>query len=245
MRCRDLLILVLLAPWAFLAQADEVAATIIFASGAPRLVAADGTERPAVQGGELRSGEILDTLDGRVQLSFRDGASMSLQPATRFRVDDYVFSGEAGKAGADDRGFFSLLRGGFRTLTGLIGKQKREQYRVGTAVATIGIRGTSYTANVDDNGLTVRTQAGRVEVCNQGGCIDVGAGESVQITRPDEKPRLRPPSEPIGETPLPGLQAPVPNQEVTPSAPNQQPATNTPPPYANQNGPAIRTAPLR
>lgn len=39
---------------------------------------------------------------------------------------------------------FRLLKGGFRTVTGLIGKTDRAQYRVSTQTATIGIRGTDY-----------------------------------------------------------------------------------------------------
>ena len=225
-----LLIAALLLAWACLAGAGELAATIIFASGTPRLIGVDAVERPALQGGELRSGETLDTGDGRVQLRFSDGASMSLQPATRFRVDDYVFAGEKGKAAAGDRGFFSLLRGGFRTLTGLIGKERREQYRVNTALATIGIRGTSYAANIDESGLSVRTYFGRVAVCNQGGCVEVGAGEGVQLTRPDERPRLSSASDAPGSAGVPMLPAPVPTQDISPS---QTPAAHaTPPNYS-------------
>ena len=40
------------------------------------------------------------------------------------------------------RAFFRLLKGGFRAVTGAIGKLKEEDYRITTPVATIGIRGT-------------------------------------------------------------------------------------------------------
>jgi hypothetical protein len=42
------------------------------------------------------------------------------------------------------RAFFKLLKGGFRAVSGLIGKADRNEYRVSTPVATIGIRGTDY-----------------------------------------------------------------------------------------------------
>ncbi|HSW13685.1 MAG TPA: hypothetical protein VLI06_12645 [Solimonas sp.] len=42
------------------------------------------------------------------------------------------------------RAFFKLLKGGFRAVSGLIGKVDRNEYRVSTPVATIGIRGTDY-----------------------------------------------------------------------------------------------------
>src|SRR3546814_15472343 len=41
-------------------------------------------------------------------------------------------------------GFFRLLKGGFRAVSGLIGRVDHEEYRVSTPVATIGLRGTEY-----------------------------------------------------------------------------------------------------
>ncbi len=209
------LALALLA-WATLVSAAEIAATIAFASGSPRIVDAAGAERAAANGGELRSGDTLDTRDGIVQLRFRDGASMSLQAATRFRVDDYVFAGE-GKAADGDRGFFSLIRGGFRTITGLIGKARRGQYRVTTGAAVIGIRGTNYQAAMDDSGLTVSTTAGLVAVCNDTGCVEVRPGQTVFIGGWNAKPRFA-----VSETSGSGLTAPLPPPQIT--APGLEPA---------------------
>ncbi|WP_211242861.1 FecR family protein [Sinimarinibacterium sp. CAU 1509] len=43
------------------------------------------------------------------------------------------------------RSFFRLVKGGFRSITGLVGKINRDEYKVATPVATIGIRGTDIT----------------------------------------------------------------------------------------------------
>lgn len=48
------------------------------------------------------------------------------------------------------RAFFRLLKGGFRAVSGLIGKTDHNEYRVTTPVATIGIRGTDYFAEIID-----------------------------------------------------------------------------------------------
>ncbi|MGH8446844.1 MAG: hypothetical protein ACREVL_16350, partial [Solimonas sp.] len=48
------------------------------------------------------------------------------------------------------RAFLRLLKGGFRTVSGLIGKANPDEYRVTTPVATIGIRGTDYYAYICD-----------------------------------------------------------------------------------------------
>lgn len=53
-----------------------------------------------------------------------------------------AFSAQA--ASSSSKSYFKLLRGGFRAVSGLIGKGNADQYRVRTPVATIGIRGTDW-----------------------------------------------------------------------------------------------------
>ncbi len=48
------------------------------------------------------------------------------------------------------RAFFRLLRGGFRAVSGVIGKVNQNEYRISTPVATIGIRGTDYVVVICD-----------------------------------------------------------------------------------------------
>jgi len=167
----------------------EVAANVVFFTGQPTLTAADGKTRKLARGDEVRDGETIDTGDGRVQLRFRDGATMSLQPATRFRVERFRFSGPDGSEA--DGVVMTLVKGALRTVTGLLGKRDRTQYKVGTTVATIGIRGTEYGAVLDGSGLTVTTYVGVVEVCSQVGCVDVEAGRAVWVRAANAKPELR------------------------------------------------------
>ncbi|WP_294253256.1 FecR family protein [Propionivibrio sp.] len=162
---------------------------MIFASGHAQIISKTGQSRPAVRGSDVAAGETVDTADGRLQLRFSDGASMSLQPDTRFRIDDFRFVEQNGNASSDDRSFFTLLKGGFRTVTGLIGKLRREQYKIDTAVATIGIRGTDYSAHYDASGLSVRTFGGLVEVCSEGGCAEAAPGETLLVADRKSKPQ--------------------------------------------------------
>lgn len=188
-------------------QAAETAANIVFAAGGVSIESPDGTSRPAERGGELKSGETINTAsDGRVQLRFRDGGSFSLQPASRFRVDDFRYGGQDG--GRDDRSFFSLLRGGFRTVSGLIGKQFREQYQVKTSVATIGIRGTAYNASLNDDVLRVNTIQGLVEVCSSVACMQIGQGEGLEVLGRDQKPVRTGSGTPVSDPALPNAPPP-------------------------------------
>ncbi|MRR50934.1 MAG: hypothetical protein EG825_08465 [Rhodocyclaceae bacterium] len=150
------------------------AGKVDFSVGNVAAVAADGSRRALGKGAEVNSGETIDTGDGRAQVRFTDGAQVSLQPQTQFRVDDYRFNG---RPDGEEKGFFSLLKGGLRTITGLVGRSNRQNYKITTQVATIGIRGTEYSANLN-NGLSVTTGEGSVEVCNAAGCMILNSGES-------------------------------------------------------------------
>lgn len=154
------------------------AANVDFAAGSVTAVSAAGVQRPLSKGAEIGNGDTIRTGEGgRAQVRFSDGAMVSLQPQTDFRVDNYQYSGTAD---GQEKGFFSLLKGGLRTITGLVGRTNRDNYKVTTGVATIGIRGTEYSAGLSPTGdnLTVATGEGLVEVCNGAGCVVLASGES-------------------------------------------------------------------
>ena len=165
------------------------AAQIDFATGAVTAVSSSGAQRPLVKGAEISNGDTIRTGDGgRAQVRFSDGALISLQPTTEFRVDNYEFSNQPT---GQEKGFFSLIKGGMRTITGLIGRSNRDNYKVTTSVATIGIRGTEYTAGLNSGGdeLIVHAGEGLVEVCNSTGCVLLAAGESGSVQGKNEKPK--------------------------------------------------------
>ena len=165
------------------------AANVDFTVGNVTAVNAVGVQRPLTKGAEISNGDTIRTGDGgRAQVRFSDGAMVSLQPETDFRVDDYQYSG---KTDGQEKGFFSLLKGGLRTITGLVGRSNRDNYKVTTAVATIGIRGTEYTGALTPGSgeLVVNTGEGLVEVCNGAGCLVLAPGESGTVTGPNSNPR--------------------------------------------------------
>jgi hypothetical protein len=219
------------------------AASVLFSTGQAQIVDRDGQSRAALRGAELSVGETVDTAEGRVQLRFRDGAQVSLQPATRFRVDEFRFVEQNGRASPEDRGFFALLKGGFRTLSGLLGKGRRDQYKVDAVVATIGIRGTEYAAQLNDGGLSVSTFEGLVEVCSAVACAQVGPGQTVLVADGNSAPRPQTPAPAgAGTAPLAPDLLPQKNVELPPlTVPVQTPTANVPPPlsptYSPPTGP--------
>lgn len=201
------------------------AAKVDFAIGGVVALQADGGRRPLARGAEVGPGETVDTGAGRVQLRFSDGAMVSLQPQTQFRIDAYAFKGQAD---GSERGFFSLLKGAMRTITGAIGKTDRKAYRLDTAVATIGIRGTEY-AVAYGNSITATTYSGLIEVCNSAGCLLLEAGQSALVPDANTLPQftrrgaLDPLGPPTAAPDLPGFTAGDQSGIITPPHPPHPP----------------------
>jgi len=113
-----------------------------FVKGTVIAKTASGRSRAVKAGDPVYSGDTLVTItDAYAVVLFRDASRVTVMPNTEFRVDRLIYD-EAAPAEAE--GFFSLLRGGLRAVSGAIGKYRRDAYRMRTAVATIGIRGTAY-----------------------------------------------------------------------------------------------------
>jgi hypothetical protein len=188
-----------LAGAAFAQDAGEV----IFAKGA---VTAEREPPVALAKGDaVLVQDIVATGEAsRAQLLMLDGAKVAIRPNSRLRIEEFAFPSGANAAPgqpvvttSDDRSVTSLLKGGFRTITGAIGKDNEESYEVRTPVGVLGIRGTSFGvllctgdcgSGVAD-GLYIGVTEGIVFFRNEFGEIEIKAGEFVFIPLTDRRPR--------------------------------------------------------
>lgn len=124
----------------------DVAGQFQFVFGDVRVLAADGKERPAQKGQSVAEGEsVVTSASGSAQIKMIDGGTIAVRPGSQMKLDTYRFSG---KTDGSERAAFSLLSGGLRAITGLIGKVNRQNYSIVTPTATIGIRGTDHEPTV-------------------------------------------------------------------------------------------------
>ena len=191
-------VLLALVSAAFAGQAAAAAGRAEFTIGGVT-VARSGVERPLARGTELDNGDTVRTNNGRAQIRFTDGAYVSLQPNTEYSIRDYRY--EQG----NERGFFSLLKGAMRTVTGAIGRINRDRYQIATPTATVGIRGTGGVIQVQDDGSTlVVGTSGIWSLTNPSGSVDVPAGTSaVAPSDPNQPPQETTQQPSSGPAPLP------------------------------------------
>ena len=160
------------------------AATVEFVWGMAYARSISGEKRELIKGSGVDVGDTVVSETARVQLRFTDGGFVALAPQSEFRVNAYSYSG---KPDGSERVAMELVKGGLRTISGLIGKAIQSAYELKTAVATIGIRGTEYTV-VYGESVSGTVSAGAIAVCNAGGCLDVAHGQSYYIKDENTKP---------------------------------------------------------
>ena len=106
---------------------------------------ADGSTRVLSTRSQVGTGDTLSTeKESHAQINFSDGAQVTLKPSSSFRVDNFAYAKESPK---EDSFVTSVLQGGLRMVTGLVGSRSRAKFQMGTATATIGIRGTTFSTH--------------------------------------------------------------------------------------------------
>ncbi|MFT4563243.1 MAG: hypothetical protein ACI9BW_002997 [Gammaproteobacteria bacterium] len=184
------------------------AGKVVTVAGRAAAATQDGDIRKLRRGGQVHAGDtVVTSSHSYVRMKFVDGASVILRPNSRFHIEDYRLP-EPKKEG---RSFFNLVKGGFRAVTGLIGQQNPNSYRVRTAVATIGIRGTDYSvvSCVDcpgsPDGDYYQVHDGGISVVTQGGTSEYASGDFGYVSDPTMSPIAisEADADPLTDEPLP------------------------------------------
>jgi hypothetical protein len=160
----------------------QTAGVIKFVAGDVKLMLADGAERAARKGVPVSVGDTLATANGGLaQLKMGDGAIVVVQPETRLTVAEFHY---AGKEDGSEKVRYRLERGGFRAVTGAIGRTHKQNYLIETPIAHMGVRGTDHESyyfpatgpaggedakpgaynKVNTGSTFIRTRAGEVQI---------------------------------------------------------------------------------
>lgn len=157
----------------------------------------DGAQRLLSIRSEVNEGDLLVTADNSfARVKFTDGAEVVLRPGTQLKIEAYRY--EEQNPGGD--GFLvSLLKGGMRSVTGLLAQRNPARANYATPTATIGIRGTQFgalfcnddCANVPSpsggppaNGLHVDVADGRIVVTTPAGAREFSVGQFGFVASP-------------------------------------------------------------
>ena len=110
-------------------------------------VAVRGEARlPLAVGTPVLLHDAVETAEGSVGLTFKDGTRISLGPRSRLELKNYAFA----PAERDLDFLVGLVRGTMLYVSGLIAKLAPDRARVETPVATVAVRGTRFAASVPE-----------------------------------------------------------------------------------------------
>ena len=135
-----------------------------------------GTGQPAkVEKGQtlVNNATVTTSPQSYAVLKFEDGTAVLLKENTTFQVQNYTYNP---KAPENANVIFNLVRGGLRMVTGLVTSRNRDALKVATPLATIGIRGTEFIAELV-NPLYLQVISGAVSATNAAGTVALTAGQ--------------------------------------------------------------------
>ena len=166
----------------------QIVARSLVSVGQVVAVGVDGNERVVGKRSALFVGDVIKTAaHAYTVIAFRDQTRVTLQPNTEFKIDEF---NQAPATPERETSLFSLVRGGLRFATGLIGSRRHDSVRIKTAQATIGIRGTGFDllegqecggkkAAAGKAGLTAQVWQGGINL--EESHADVATGEAVCV----------------------------------------------------------------
>jgi len=136
-----------------------------------------GSSVSAEMGMILLEGDAIKTAKkSRIQIMLKDSTIVTIGSNSSFSFDEYQFDGTA-----SSKLTMSTTRGFFRSVTGKIGKLAPQRFKVKTASATIGIRGTDFSGDIRGEREVFRCYEGAIFVEFDGGVNDIDAGMMIEI----------------------------------------------------------------
>lgn len=199
--------------FASLTHAADVVGQITHLSGLLTVKHAEGGGKIMAVKSNVLAGDLLTTeKDAYARIKFSDSSEVVIRPQSQFKVEAYAYSPERPK---ESIAIFNMIKGGFRAVTGLIGKANTELVNFKTPTATIGIRGTHFGAlfcqgdcagiptvsgQPPANGLHVDVADGAILVRNPAGQQVVNTGQFGYVASPTTPPVVVPPQQGIQVT---------------------------------------------
>jgi len=145
-------------------QAYAHAGKVLFASGEVTVVSKRHNNSQLKRGSKVWPGDIVSTgKNASVQIRAGDGSFISLKANSKLIIAEHKHTGPVEKQHSS----LELVKGGMRAVTGLIGKNKPDNFRIKARGSTIGIRGTEFV----------------VQICDKDECNQAREGERKQAAR--------------------------------------------------------------
>jgi|TARA_B110000908_G_scaffold171946_1_gene236690 hypothetical protein len=137
-------------------------------------------------GEDVISKDDLRTGEGRMEVQFVDDSKLRMTEHTRIVIDNVVFDEDPSKSELA----MTFAQGTARFVSGQLGSIDKENIRLKTPTASIGIRGTDFTVTVDEFGSTLVVLLPDVNGISSGEIIVSTMTGEVTLNKPFESTRV-------------------------------------------------------
>ena len=158
--------------------------TITEQSDSPATIARQKSTLSGKMGSGVEMQDVVDTTTGKVGITFRDETRVEVSDHSRLEIDEFVYDPAAPSAG---KLAVNFAQGTVRMASGAIAHNDPSKVAVNTPAATVTVRGTNFTATVDEMGASTiillpecprvwrdierDCRTGRIEVGNDAGTV--------------------------------------------------------------------------
>jgi hypothetical protein len=137
------------------------------------------SKKAAKSGMSIEEGDSIVTgKKSRVQVMLKDETVVTIGAKSLFEFEEYLYD-----TSKKSKVTMRASRGFFRSVTGKIGKLAPERFKVKTASATIGIRGTDFSGEIFGDREIFKCYSGAITVEYDGGSQDIDAGMMAEIRK--------------------------------------------------------------
>jgi mannose-6-phosphate isomerase-like protein (cupin superfamily) len=154
------------------------AAVVANLQGTAQVQTGNATPRALRLGDQVQQGDTISTgANSNVALKFDDGEVTALTQNSRMTITAYQYEA----ASRTGNMLLSLVRGGMRAVTGLLGANHPDRVAYRAATATIGIRGTDVDIATDGSDVIVTVNSGEITVLVGAQSVTLHRGDSAYI----------------------------------------------------------------
>ena len=158
--------------------------TITEQTANPASIARNKSNISGNKGTGIEMQDVVDTTSGKVGITFRDETKVEVSDHSRLEIDEFVYDPAAPSS---SKIAVNFAQGTLRMASGAIAHNDPSKVSVNTPAATISVRGTNFTATVDEMGASTiillpecprvwrdieqDCRTGRIEVSNAAGSV--------------------------------------------------------------------------
>lgn len=115
-----------------------------------------------------------------VRVDFIDETHITMNgEESELTIDKYIFDP---KKVAEGSAKFTILKGSFEFVGGLLDKGAEENVQIDLDFGSIGVRGTKILRSMKDNECWIYLEEGSIRVFNEGGSVDMKPGDGTRIS---------------------------------------------------------------